>query len=151
MAGGCGDAGGGDIPAPERVALAICDDPARFDGELVVMRAALEPRRSCTAVDCRGAGYDSCCNYCLTTFVAPCGGEQAIMLLEVPGFVGDPVPVTSEVWPPTSPGEVRFGCLGDDCSESCAPAPADRIREVTGIVRFDDLGLRMEVESAEVE
>jgi hypothetical protein len=148
---GCGDGGTGELPAPEEVAAEICADPAWFDGERVTMRAPLEPRRLCTAVSCRDAGYDSCCNYCLTTFVVPCGGGTEIQLAEAPGLAGDPVPVTSEVWPPSEPGEVRFGCLGDDCSESCAPAPADRIREVTGVVRHGDVAIQLFVESARVD
>ncbi|QDG51004.1 hypothetical protein FIV42_09725 [Persicimonas caeni] len=139
---------GGTDGGGETTLSQLCTTPQAYDGQTVTLDGSqIETINVGTTRGCPDTG-EGCCNAVVTGFVLACGQNQvgnvdrdtAIVLVAGDDagfeFVQGEV-VTDEVADLEGlvKGEIRMGCVGQECYEVCGPAAPEEIISFTGTFR----------------
>ncbi len=110
----------------------LCADPDGMDGLTVEVSAqGLEAVKSIS-----GGGDCDCCGAVWVDYVFSCSEEygDGVVLTAADGAELEEVEATNM----TGTYKTTMGCVGEECSEVCAPAPVDELESIVGIFRKEE-------------
>ena len=133
LAVACSDpvGGEGDDEPVETTHQELCDDPSGMDGLSVSVSAqGLESVATMTGEDC------DCCNAVWVDFVFSCSDDfgDGVVLTTADGTDLEEVEASNT----TGTYQTTMGCVGEECSEVCAPAPLSELESVVGVFRAQE-------------